>query len=103
MLAINYSSARQNLKDYCDKVNEDFETIIITRKQGGNAVLMSEVEYNNLMENLFVREDPIAYQDLLKSIVQMNNRQAQRRNLQEPDSTHSDNGTSIVLSSQGSE
>ena len=33
MIAVNYSSARNNFKDYCDKATDDFETIIITRKE----------------------------------------------------------------------
>ena len=30
MLAVNYSNLRDNLKNYCDKVSDDFETEIIT-------------------------------------------------------------------------
>ena len=36
MIAVNYSSARNNFKDYCDKATDDFETIIITRKENKN-------------------------------------------------------------------
>ena len=32
MLAVNYSTIRNNLKDYCDKASEFQETIIVTRK-----------------------------------------------------------------------
>lgn len=50
MLAVNYSTLREKLKEYCDVVNQDFEVIVVTRKSGGNVVLMSEAEYNNLAE-----------------------------------------------------
>ena len=52
MIATNYSEVRNNLKTYCDKATKDYETIVITRKNNENVVLMSEEEYNNLMENL---------------------------------------------------
>lgn len=68
MLAVNYSKLRNNLKRYCDSANNDFETIIVTRKSGGNVVLLSEAEYNNLMENLYIRSNPEYYKKLLKSI-----------------------------------
>ena len=71
MLAINYSTAREKFKNFCDKVNSEVETIIITRKQGGNVVLISEAEYNNMQENLFVRRNPEAYARLTKSIAQL--------------------------------
>ena len=53
MIATNYSEVRNNLKTYCDKATKDYETIIITRKNNENVVLMSEEKYNNLMENLY--------------------------------------------------
>lgn len=81
MLAINYTNARQNFKDYCDIANNDFETIIVTRKQGGNIVMMSEDEYNNLMENLFVRSSPEYYKEILESIDQIKRGQSKIREL----------------------
>lgn len=30
MLAINYSTIRSNLKDYCDKATDENETVIVT-------------------------------------------------------------------------
>lgn len=81
MLAINYTNARQKFKDYCDIANNDFETIIVTRKQGGNVVIMSEAEYNNLMENLFIRSNPENYKELLESIEQIKNGQSKIREL----------------------
>lgn len=71
MLAVNYSTLRNDLKKFCDSANNDFETIIITRKSGGNVVLISEDEYNNMMENLYIRSDPEYYKKLLKSIQEL--------------------------------
>ena len=71
MLAVNYSSLRNDLKKFCDAANNDFETIIVTRKSGGNVVLLSEAEYNNLMANLYIRSNPEYYKKLLKSIEEL--------------------------------
>ena len=71
MIAVNYSNARDNFKKYCDKAVQDFETIIVTRKRDENVVIMSEAEYNNLMENLYVRKDREDYRRLLESIDQL--------------------------------
>lgn len=71
MLAVNYSTLRENLKKYCDATNQDLETVIVTRKSGGNVVLISESEYNNLLENLYVRSNPEYYNKLLQSIEEL--------------------------------
>lgn len=49
MLAVNYSTIRSNLKDYCDKVTDENETVIVTRKDEKNVVLISLEKYNELM------------------------------------------------------
>ena len=50
MLAVNYSTIRNKLKDYCDKATDDNETVIVTRKNEKNVVLMSLEHYNELMK-----------------------------------------------------
>jgi antitoxin YefM len=81
MIGTSYSSVRQHFKDYCDKAINDFETIIITGERGENVVMMSESQYNNLLENLYVRSNPIYYNELLKSIEQLKMRKGQKREL----------------------
>lgn len=48
MLAVNYSTIRNNLKDYCDKATDGHETVIVTRKDEKNVVLLSLEKYNQL-------------------------------------------------------
>ena len=48
MLAVNYSTIRNNLKDYCDKVTDYQETVIVTRKSEKNVVIISLERYNQL-------------------------------------------------------
>ena len=81
MLAANYSTVRNKFKDYCERASNDFETIIITRQRGDNVVLMSEAEYNNLIENLYVRSDPEYYNELIKSIEQLKKGKGRKREL----------------------
>lgn len=56
MLAVNYTNLRDNMKKYMDKVTDDYETMIVTRKDNKNVVMLSEEAYNNLMENVYVME-----------------------------------------------
>ncbi len=48
MLAVNYSTIRNNLKEYCDMATDERETVIVTRKNEKNVVLMSLEQYNSL-------------------------------------------------------
>lgn len=50
MLAVNYSTIRSKLKDYCDKATDNNETVIVTRKDEKNVVLMSLEQYNSVMK-----------------------------------------------------
>jgi antitoxin YefM len=48
MLAVNYSTMRNKLKDFCDAASERQETVVVTRKNEKNVVLMSLEKYNEL-------------------------------------------------------
>jgi len=61
MLAVNYSTIRNKLKDYCDKVTDEYETVIVTRKGEKNVVLISLEEYNSMMK----AAKNVAYLDML--------------------------------------
>lgn len=50
MLAINYTTMRNNLKDYCDKAIYENEDIIVTRKGEQNVVLVSLEKYNQFIK-----------------------------------------------------
>jgi len=76
MLATNYTTARQNFAHFCNVAVSDFETVVITRRNNDNVVLMSEAEYNNIMENLFIRRDSGEYKRLVESINKFKNGKA---------------------------
>ena len=72
MIAVNYTNVRANLKTYMDKAKNDFETVVITSKDG-NVVMLSEEEYNNMKENLFIMSNPAMVKRLNESIQQFIN------------------------------
>ena len=49
MKTVAYSDARQHLKDICDKVSENNETVIITRRDGRDVVLLSMEKYSKFL------------------------------------------------------
>ena len=71
MLAVNYTNFRENLKDYMDKATDDYETIIVTRNNNKNVVMISEESYNNLMENVYVMGNKSNYDWLMESKEQL--------------------------------
>ncbi|RKD76332.1 antitoxin YefM [Sinobaca qinghaiensis] len=80
MSFITYSDARKNFKRILDQVNDNKEAIVIARKNG-NAVLLAEDEYNNLMETIYLLKSPENSKRLLESIEQLKNRQSTERDL----------------------
>ena len=75
MLAVNYTNLRDNMKMYMDKVTDDYETMIVTRKDNKNVVMISEESYNNLMENIYVMGKKDNYDWLMKGKAQLENGQ----------------------------
>ena len=48
MIAINFTTARNRFKDFCDKVTDEDETVIVTRKAERNVVIISAERYSEL-------------------------------------------------------
>ena len=71
MLAVNYTNLRDNMKHYMDTVTEDYETMIVTRKNNKNVVMISEETYNNLIENVYVMGNKANYDWLMESKAQL--------------------------------
>ena len=49
VIATNYTAVRNNLKGYCDLATDQNETVVVTRKENKNVVIMS-LERFTLME-----------------------------------------------------
>ena len=52
MLAANYTTVRNNLKDYCDKATDENEIVLVTRKADKNVVIMSLDMLNQIEKEL---------------------------------------------------
>lgn len=48
VIAVNFTTARNRFKDFCDKVTDGAETVIVTRKAEKNVVILSAERYNEL-------------------------------------------------------
>lgn len=70
MDAVTYSDLRQNLKSLMDKVYDNHEPLIITRKNNENVVLISINEYNSLIETDYLLRNPANAAHLQQSIDQ---------------------------------
>lgn len=81
MLAVNYTNLRDNMKSYMDKVTDDYETMIVTRKDNKNVVMLSEESYNNLMENVYVMGNKTNYDWLMESKEQLEKGKSSAHNL----------------------
>ena len=67
MLAVNYSNLRENMKLCLDKVTDDYETLVVTRKDNKNVVIVSEESYNNLLENAYIMADKANFDWIMES------------------------------------
>ena len=83
MLAVNYTNLRDNMKTYMDRVTDDYETMIVTRKDNKNVVMLSEETYNNLMENVYVMGNKANYDWLMESKAQQKKRKSSVHNFAE--------------------
>ena len=58
MLAVNYTNLRDNMKKYMDKVTDDYETMIITRKDNKIEVNHPLLECN---ETFLTKHEAVEY------------------------------------------
>jgi antitoxin YefM len=71
MEVTNFSDARKNLKSVFDRVVENADVTLITRRNGENVVLMSEEEYNSMNETLYLLSSPANAKHIKESISQL--------------------------------
>ena len=81
MLAVNYTNLRDNMKSYFDKVTDDYETMIVTRKDNKNVVMISEETYNNLIENAYIMGNKANFDWLMQSKAQLEMGKVSAQNL----------------------
>lgn len=72
MLAVNYTTLRDNMKSCFNEIADNCETMIVTRKDE-NMIIMSQSTYDSLMETLYLLNTPSNMTHLMKSIEQHKN------------------------------
>ena len=70
MKTISYSEARKSFKQILDRVNDDADYTIITRRDAEDAVVMSLDSFNSLMETVHLLSSPANAAHLARSIAQ---------------------------------
>ena len=81
MFAVNYTTLRDNMKTYMDRVTDGYETMIVTRKNNKNVVMISEEVYNNLLENAYIMGSRTNYEWLMESKEQLESGNVSVKNL----------------------
>jgi antitoxin YefM len=71
MIAANFTEFRTALKKYLDNVENNHETLVIKRKSGKGAVMISLDEYNSIMETVHLLSSKANADRLYQSIRQM--------------------------------
>ena len=70
MKVVNFSEARNHLKNVLDQVVNDADYTIISRRDADDAVVMSLEQFNGLMETVHLLKSPANAVHLDKSIKQ---------------------------------
>ena len=72
MQAVTYSAFRQNLKKHMRNVRDDADTILVTNNDPSeNVVVMSQRDYESLMETVRVYENPYLRDKLDRGMAQV--------------------------------
>ena len=81
MRIVNFSDARNSLKDVIDQVVEDADVTVISRRDAPDAVVMSFDHYTSLMETVHLLSSPANAAHLARSISQFRSGKTKRREL----------------------
>ncbi|MDQ0363011.1 type II toxin-antitoxin system Phd/YefM family antitoxin [Breznakia pachnodae] len=71
MITVNDSGLKKDMRHLMDKVTDDYEVIKVTRRNDRNVIIMSEKEYNNILENVYIRANKANYDWLMESLAQL--------------------------------
>jgi antitoxin YefM len=84
MRTINFSDARRQFKEVLDRVVDDGDITIITRRDADDVVLMSLSEYTSWKETEYLLASPANARHLRESIAQANAGRVVYRDLIDP-------------------
>ena len=84
MQAISYTAARENLAATMDRVCEDHDPVIITRKRDQAVVMLSLEDFESLQETAYLLRSPANAKRLQAAIDSLNSGDSRQRELVEP-------------------
>ena len=84
MAHISYSELRNNLASYMDQVCDDRAPLFVTRQNARSVVLISEEDYEGLMETVHLLKSPANAARLLRSIKEADQGKLTERDMIEP-------------------
>lgn len=67
---VTYSHARQNFKEVMDRATDDHMPVVISRRDGKPAVLVSLEDWNGMQETAYLLGNEANRRELLSSIAQ---------------------------------
>ena len=84
MAVVSYSELRGNLAAYMDQVCDDRAPLLVTRQNARSVVMVSEEEYEGLIETVHLLKSPANAARLLRSIEEADKGGLVERELIEP-------------------
>jgi antitoxin YefM len=84
MAHVSYSQLRKNLASYMEAVCDDHAPLFVTRQNARSVVLMSEDDYEGLMETVHLLRSPANAARLLRSIKDADEGKLTEREIVEP-------------------
>lgn len=81
MKALSYTNVRKNFADTMNKIAEDHEPVLITRKNSESVIMLSLEDYESLNETAYLLKSPKNALRLLESIKQIEDGKTLRKNL----------------------
>ena len=84
MAHVSYSQLRNNLASYMDEVCDSRAPLFVTRQNARSVVVMSEDDYEGLMETVHLLKSPVNAVRLLRSIDEADQGKLTERDLVEP-------------------
>lgn len=70
MVVVSFTDARKHLKSILDRVTEDRDATVITRRDSDDAVVMSLDTYNSMMETMYLLRSPANARHIEESLAQ---------------------------------
>lgn len=83
MKAISYTSVRSNLAKTMERICDDHEPVVITRKNERAVVMLSLEDYEALEETAYLLRSPKNMKRLIESIAQLESGEGTPRELSE--------------------